>query len=304
MNLLSLESFETWAPPLITTLERNHNVLLDWETDGHQYPAPAFDRAITEVGETLKSYSIRGWHCTRLTDAEVAAILSNGAHLPNAETLNQRVDMIVAAGLLSAEIAERLKAKNQAGDSNRAGKLWFCFYAPKLAGEGGIGRFFRHWGGEALYNYHEDNCVTSPPLRVIGTPRVVVAEIPIAFLSSTFGLATHVTRRFLTERGHDVEQAERQEGYVVRPLPSSAIREVVTLHSSEFSRLTGCDDWREPPLSRARRTRRRYFQWPHSHFLFWWVGRCYHRQSHQTLTDRAILVGYRLRSRRRDGDPR
>src|SRR4051812_32087391 len=111
MNLFSLESFETWAPPLITTLERNHDVLLDWESGIHHYPVPAFDRAIAEIGETLKSHSIRGWHCARLTDAEVATILSNGAHLPNVETLNQRVDMVVAAGLLSPEIAERLKAK-------------------------------------------------------------------------------------------------------------------------------------------------------------------------------------------------
>jgi hypothetical protein len=195
----------------------------------------------------LESYSIQGWHCTRLTDAEVATILSTGVHFPNREILNRRIDAVVMDGSLSPDLAERLKARNQAADNNRAGKLWFCFYAPKLAGEGGIGRFFRHWGGEALYNYHEDNRVTSPALRVIGTPRVVVAEIPIAFLSNTFGLATHVTRRFLTERGHDVERAERQEGYVVRHLPWSAIREVVTLHSSEFSRLTGCDDWKERP---------------------------------------------------------
>jgi hypothetical protein len=47
MNLLSLEAFETWPPPLITTLECNHDVLLDWESGSHQYPVPAFDRAIT-----------------------------------------------------------------------------------------------------------------------------------------------------------------------------------------------------------------------------------------------------------------
>jgi hypothetical protein len=248
MKSLSFEAFETWPAALISVLECNHDVLLDWESGTHRYPVPAFDRAITEVGVALKSYSIQGWHCTRLTDAEVAAILSDGAHLPNREILNQRIDTLVAAGLLSPDVAERLRARNHADHGSRAGKLWFCFYTPKLAGEHGIRRFFRHWGGEALYNCHETDCVTSPALRAIGTPRIVVAEIPVALLSSTFGLATHVTRRFLTERGHQVERAERQEGHVVQALPSSAIREVVTCPSSEFSRLTGCDDWRDPPL--------------------------------------------------------
>ncbi|QQC65212.1 hypothetical protein [Paraburkholderia ginsengisoli] len=157
----------------------NHDVLLDWESGIHQYPASAFDRAIIDVGETLTNYSIRGWHCTRLTDTEVASILADGMHLPNLEILRQRINTLVAAGLLSPDVAERLKTRNQADQSSRAGKLWFCFFAPKLAGEHGIGRFFRHWGGEALYNSHEADSVTSPVIRTIGAPRVVAADIPL-----------------------------------------------------------------------------------------------------------------------------
>lgn len=148
---------------------------------------------------------------------------------------------------LSRIVAERLNARNQADHSNRAGKLWFCFYPPGIAGEHGIGLFFRHWGGEALHNPHEDDCVTSPALRAIGSPCIVVAEIPIAFLSSTLDLAFHVTQRFVGKPGHKVERAERQEGYVVQVLPASAVLEVIAFPGSDFSRLTGCDDWEKSP---------------------------------------------------------
>lgn len=69
---------------------------------------------------------------------------SDGAHLPNREILHRRIHTLVAAGLLSQDIAERLKAHNQADHRSRTGKWWFCFFTPKLAGEHGIGRFFRH----------------------------------------------------------------------------------------------------------------------------------------------------------------
>src|ERR1700676_2031123 len=47
---------------------------------------------------------------------------------------------------------------------------------------GGVGRFFRYWGGEALYNSHQDHAVRGPLLESIGTPCVIQADIPISNL--------------------------------------------------------------------------------------------------------------------------
>jgi hypothetical protein len=52
-------------------------------------------------------------------------------------------------------ILERQKSENQSDEKYRKNMIWFCFFLPKIAGEHGIMRFFRSWGGEALYNSHE-----------------------------------------------------------------------------------------------------------------------------------------------------
>lgn len=82
-----------------------------------------------------------------------------------------------------------------------AGMVWLCFFHPRLAGESGIERFFRHWGGEVLYNSHERDSITLPAIRIIGTPCVVEANIPIASLGKHAGLSFKIVRRFLKSRG-------------------------------------------------------------------------------------------------------
>src|SRR5713226_6661167 len=62
-------------------------------------------------------------------------------------------------------------------------------------------RFFRHWGGEALYSSYESDPITSSAIRVIGTPCIVEADIPIASLGKHGGLAFKIVRRFLKSRG-------------------------------------------------------------------------------------------------------
>jgi hypothetical protein len=241
----SLDAPETWPSALLATLEANHDVLLDWETKKYSFSARRFDDAVIHLSQSLKAYSIIRWHCTRLTDGEIANILATGIQLPNSNTLDNRINCVVEAGKLAPATAALLKSKNQALDSNRAGKLWFCFYPPSYAGERGIGRFFRHWGGEALYNSHEDDPVTSQALRIIGTPCVLVTSVPIVLLGSPFGLVQDVGRRYLRHCGYNVLPSGRQEAYVVHDLPASKIVNIVQYPTETFMALTGCASWLE-----------------------------------------------------------
>jgi hypothetical protein len=157
---------EAWPAELLAVLEREQAVFLDWDLhDAHRYSGQRFSCAASAVEDILKRYSLRGWHCSRLTTVEIQRIQREGMRLPDAEMLHRRIDEEVATGTLLTPIASELKARNQAGDPYRAGRLWFCFYPPREAGESGIERFFRHWGGEALYNSHEDDPVTSAALK-------------------------------------------------------------------------------------------------------------------------------------------
>lgn len=228
-------------------LEAHRELFLDWETGPRRFSAQAYDRAVYGLLAQLQPFVIRGWHCTRLTEREANAIEKDGMQLPNGVMLRRRIDALLADGVIQPDHADALKAVNQGDEPNRAGMVWFCFYPPARAGESGIGRFFRHWGGEALYNSHEDDPALSAVLARVGVPCLVEAEVPIASLEPYGGLTSKVARRFLVSRGHRTVEPLDHEDRIKRPLPVGHIQRVLRFPEAEFLTLTGCASWRCPP---------------------------------------------------------
>jgi hypothetical protein len=99
----------------------------------------------------------------------------NGLRVLTPELLEQRLRAARREGILSDEHLASLRTRNQAGDSNRRDRLALCFSRGLLEDEGGMKRLFRSWGGEALYNSHEDDAFTGPALMAIGRPCIIVA---------------------------------------------------------------------------------------------------------------------------------
>ncbi len=246
MVVLNLEKPASWPTDLRSYLESRHDLFLGWERGG--VAAHLYDQAISGLIDVLQPYGITGWHCSRLTDAEIRHILREGMQLPNVTMLNRRIDALVASDDLESDIALRLKEKNQSADTNRAGMVWFSFFHPRLAGESGIERFFRHWGGEALYNSHESDPITSSAIRVVGTPCVVEADIPIASLGKHGGLSFKIVRRFLKSRGFRTREPVDHEDRIRQPLPAESIRRIVRFPEPDFCSLTGCVEWSRPLL--------------------------------------------------------
>lgn len=243
-TLVDLDDSRTWHPDLIAFLESHYDLFADWEVGEKRFSARDYDAAVYRLVDQLQPYALRGWHCTRLTDQEIDDILANGFHLPNREMLHRRVDTLIANGTISQDVGDRLKERNQADAPNRAGMIWFCFHPPGEAGESGIERFFRHWGGEALYGLHERDPVTSPVLAQVGTPCVVEALVPIATLKVHGGLYTKVIRRFLADRGDAVTEPTDHQDRAIQPLPASVIEGIHRFPDPQFLRLTGCQVWR------------------------------------------------------------
>jgi hypothetical protein len=246
LTLLELDRPAAWPGELRAYLDTHHDLFLGWETGQSRPAASTYDRAIYGLIDALQPYAITGWHCSRLTDAEVGEILRNGMQLPDAEMLARRIDALLEAGQITYDIARRLKAENQADEPNRAGMVWFCFFPPRIAGEAGIERFFRYWGGEALYNSHEEDSITSSAISCIGTPSLVEADVPIASLEKHGGLAFKVVRRFLISRGYLTRDPIDHEDRIKQPLRPEAIRRVTQFPDPEFCSLTGCPTWRVP----------------------------------------------------------
>lgn len=245
--LLDLKTPESWPEELSSHLEQHRDLFIDWETGQHRFHHTLYDRAIYELMDLLNPYAMRGWHCTRLTNAEIDAITLNGMQLPNTKMLTRRIDACVIDGLIDKEVARHLKAKNQSSDANSVAKIWFCFYPPHRAGELGIGRFFRHWGGEALYNFHENDPVTSPAIAGIGTPCVIEADVPLDFLGHKSSLAGKIAEQYVRTLGYHTNHSDfDHDDFSTSPLSPAAIKSIVRFPDRDFLLLTGSASWRIP----------------------------------------------------------
>lgn len=244
--LLDLDQPRKWPTPLLSYLNAQYDLLLDWKTEKSWVTGPMYDEAIHDLLAVLQPYEITGWHCTRLTDMEAEEILRNGMQPPNAAMLARRIDALVKANQITPDVARCLKSENQADDENRSERIWFCFFPPWMDSEDGIGSFFRYWGGEALYNSHENDQTTSSVISRIGTPRIVEVDVPIASLEMCTSLAFKIVRRFLTSRGHHSTEPNEHEDFIKRPLPAENIRRIIPFPDPDFRLLTGCSEWHRP----------------------------------------------------------
>ena len=68
----------------------------------------SIDNQVRTISRALKRHTIRGWHCTRLTDTEVNSIKERGLHPPDREALRRRLEEVAENGLIAKEIRDRL----------------------------------------------------------------------------------------------------------------------------------------------------------------------------------------------------
>lgn len=249
---LPLSTPSLWPEPLRAFLAEHHELFLDWATGPVRFSASMYDRAICQLMELLQPYSLLAWHCTRLTDQETAAIVASGMQPPNESILHGRIDALVRTGTVSGEVANQWKARNQAGETYRQGRIFWCFYPPRGSGEGGIASLLGTWGGEALYNSHDSDAVMGPLLRSIGTPCLVEADIPIALLGDSASAAFSVVAHYLAASGHPTRDHLEFEDRITVDLAARHVRRVIPYPEPDFIALTGCDTWYRPIGSAPR----------------------------------------------------
>ena len=124
--IIDFNDQRTWPADVLQYLEQNHNLFLAWENSPGSISGQQYDKALRDLRAVLNQHRLHGYHCTRLTRAEINHIVSDGMQLPNAAMLRARVQAVQDDGLIEASIAKRLAEENQADDSNRAQRICFC----------------------------------------------------------------------------------------------------------------------------------------------------------------------------------
>ncbi|WP_042059382.1 hypothetical protein [Aeromonas allosaccharophila] len=234
----------TWPEEVVDYLDRNYIKFIGWETsDEDRVSAYEYDQYILEFRDLLKQFSLIGYHCTKITPHEIDEIRKHGMKLQNGDSLKERILRLVSEQEIEMAVAQKLIATNQADDRNRANKLWFCFFEPHLAGFHGIHRFFKSWGGEALYNCHENLTPTGDTLRRIGIPCVVKAKVTIGSLKATYYPCAALIRAYLQNRGYVIDNSIEHEGYSIQDISATQIEAIYQYPSAEFIQLTKCNEW-------------------------------------------------------------
>lgn len=191
-----------------------------------------YDELYAELKSLLQSHCLTGYHCTRQTAFEINEVRTHGLLPSSPELLSQRIRRLN----IPFSIQERLCNENDASEENRKGMIWFCLFPPVQQAVG-VQRFFRSWGGEALYNSHESDPEIGPRLRQIGIPCVVEMKIPIHTMQHQFFVSAILKHHFGIEEGPIM-----QEDFSAKPLAASDIVMIHQYPTASFIRLTGWND--------------------------------------------------------------
>lgn len=141
----------------------------------------------------MEARTIRAWHYTRLTDAEVRALQQKGIYPSSLDTIRSRFAAQVAAGAFTQEVADRLFAdspyqSDQFG--SRSNKFWMVSH-PVDVEDGGVELLLESWGGEAAYFWQRD-LQLQDILKQIGRSRVLEIAIPLIHSRHAFSAAEAV----------------------------------------------------------------------------------------------------------------
>ena len=205
----------------------------------------ARNRIVCGVREFLKKHDTVGYHCTRLTAAEICQIRANGMVTLSPDHLVARVRSRIEAGEIPEALGRRLIDDHGAGIDARRGKLWFVAGKSSLKDESGLYRLFRHWGGEGVYVGHERDPELGPLLRTIGEPCIVAAALPLSRLTVNGDLGEHFYAAYMRTRGVRTEHAPEFEGYLGEPLSPHRIVDVIRYGDPRFEELTGASSWHD-----------------------------------------------------------
>lgn len=233
-GVMNLQDCHSWPEAVRDFLSANEALFQAQRTPSEDWMESErrgreFDRLHDELEELLARFSMTGYHCTRLTEAEIAEVQANGLQPLSPELLNWRIRRLD----LPNRLRERLCLGNDAGERSRQGKIWFCLFPP-VEEAMGVEPFFRCWGGESLYRWHEDDPEMGPILRRIGTPCAVELRVPIRLMQLRY-FTIKILKRWL---GHE-HGPIKCEDWCVQPLDSSHVVNVYRHPEKAFHDLTG-----------------------------------------------------------------
>lgn len=259
-SFIEVEDSNTWPPEALNLLKENFNLLSLYTENEIAYPNiplperlyyvnPYKDKResiIEQLDEILEGHNLVGYHCTRLLDHEIVSIKNNGMNPLSLKFFEKRVKQAINNGSFGAETGQYLLENNLCSEPFRQGMLWFVCGVSMLKDEDGVGKFFRGWGGEAIYNWHENNELSWSILKSIGHPCIIRAALtPIKIFPTTWSIGMNLEQAFLQNKGIETPNNPQFDAHMKHQLPSEQILKIILIDDPEFSELTNYEKWKK-----------------------------------------------------------
>jgi len=187
----------------------------------------------------IDEYNIVSFHCSRLTCFEKEQILKNGLQPLNKVLLEDRIKRLYSDNKLSDRTYKKLISENVSDEYNRKGKIFFFHCLKTLQDEGGLRRLFRHWGGESLYYYHENDFYISKELRNIGQPSIIISSISFKEIDRYGDLVQRMIHLLLKDDSYFCEffDVDSNIDHIIQP------DLIIDYFDQDFNRFTNYNSW-------------------------------------------------------------
>jgi|MDSW01.3.fsa_nt_gb hypothetical protein len=209
-----------------------------------------YEAVAAQLDTILQTHNIVGYHCTRLTAHEIQNIRSSGLKILTPDLIELRLQTALNQGILSAEAhayisnSSMLKSSINNEYGERTGMIWFCPNQETLSESDSVYRLFRSWGGEALYNGHEEDEEIAPHLRSIGAPCIVKCAMPFSEAENySSSYAKRFISRFILDEIEYPEPPYSFDMHMKRDLTPAEILGIIKISDPQFEELTDYKNW-------------------------------------------------------------
>jgi hypothetical protein len=267
---IEIELESTWPPEFLAQVQTHRSLVLDyqgeraridrilqsddWEarlnppSNRHQSD---YETLASRLDKMLAHHRLVGYHCTCLTQREIASIKAEGMRPLSMQLIQEKFRGAVSDGFLTRSMADLLLGheylfaamNNQSG--NRTGMTWFCANRSTLTEASGVCNLFRYWGGEATRGGPAGHPEILREIGGIGTSCIVKCAVP--YVDSRRHYDNYAERFLSRSVADDIEYPEPPAGfefYVTVPVAAANVLNVIEYEDAEFEDLTRSKSWR------------------------------------------------------------
>lgn len=238
---------DTFDAELLTHLKENHEVIRNYlirdceiyETYDNYYGPDrplfrpenpywgSFNALREKLIPVMHDRVIRGFHYTRMTDAEVEVMLAEGIRLSTPAFLEARLSSLASAGILADHEVKKIMFESPFNTQLEYRQNMFWMVSDRLPMDYcGVEPLLSTWGGEVASMHLTDPDLLDK-LQTIGRARMIEVAVPMSATNKAYSAVCAVVAAYASQHGWPSER-DAFDFYVLKDLPAKAILQIFT----------------------------------------------------------------------------